>query len=158
MEATHGQVVTFNYTLSLDDGEILGEPEDRIEYLHGYHNIIPGLEEALAGTQPGERRSVVLDPADAYGEHRPDRLITVPSDTIPRHTELEPGATVVAETGRGPVQLTVVEVGDESVVLDGNHPLAGRRLHFDVEVVDIRAAARHELAQGFPGPQCSTFT
>jgi FKBP-type peptidyl-prolyl cis-trans isomerase SlyD len=158
MEATYGQVVTLNYTLSLDDGEVLGEPEDHVEYLHGYYNIIPGLERALEGVRPGERRSVVLEPADAYGDHQIDRLITVPLTQVPRQVELEPGARVVADTGRGPVELAVVEVNDDSVVLDANHPLAGKRLHFDVEVVDVRAAARHELAQGFPGPQCSTFT
>lgn len=158
MEATNGAVVALSYTLSLDDGGILGEPEDRLEYLHGYSNIIPGLERALEGTQLGERRSVVVEPADAYGEHHADRLITAPTNAVPDHIKLEPGATVMADTGRGPVQLTVTEVNDDTVVFDANHPLAGKRLHFDVEVVGVRAAERHELLQGYPGPQCTTFS
>ncbi len=156
MEATYGAVVTLDYTLSLDGGEILGEPEDRIEYLHGYRNLIPGLEKAVDGTQPGDRRSVVLEPAEAYGEHDPERLITVPMDQVPEGRELQPGMTVMADTGRGPVPLTVSEVSDDTIVFDANHPLAGKRLHFDVQVVDVRAAARHELSQGHPGPQAGT--
>jgi FKBP-type peptidyl-prolyl cis-trans isomerase SlyD len=157
MEATTGAVVTLNYTLSLDDGETLGQPDDRLEYLHGYANIIPGLEKALEGTQPGDRRSVMLAPADAYGEHHADRLITVPMDSVPDDMELEAGMKIMADTGRGPVELTVCEVSDETVVLDANHPLAGKTLHFDVEIVDVRGAAQHELLQGHPGPQRMRF-
>ncbi len=159
MEATYGAVVTLNYTLSLDDGEVLGEPDDHVEYLHGYYNIVPGLEKALEGVQSGERRSVVVEPVDAYGEHFADRLVTVPLDRMPEGMDMQPGVTVTTNTPRGPVTLTVSEVGDENVVLDANHPLAGKRLHFEVEVLDVRAAARHELQQGHPGPQsCTTFT
>ena len=159
METTYGAVVTLNYTLSLENGEVLGEPEDRLEYLHGYGNIVPGLEKALEGTRPGERKTVVVEPAEAYGEHHADRLITAPIASVPRAGDLRPGMTVMAETPRGPVTLTVSQVNDDSVVFDANHPLAGKTLHFDVEVLDIRNAARHELAQGFPGPQaCTTYS
>ncbi len=157
MEATHGAVVTLNYTLSLDEGEVPGGPEDRMEYLHGYHNVIPGLERALEGAGPGDRKSVIVDPVDAYGEHTTDKLITVPIDSVPDGMQLTPGMRIAADTARGQVQLTVFEVNDETVVLDANHPLAGKRLQFEVEVVDVRPAAHHELAQGFPGPQCSSF-
>jgi FKBP-type peptidyl-prolyl cis-trans isomerase SlyD len=159
MEATYGAVVTLNYTLSLEDGEVLGEADERVEYLHGYYNIIPGLEKALEGTGPGDRRAVVLEPADAYGEHDPKRLITAPIASVPNARELKPGMRIMASTARGPVELTVSEVNDEAVVFDANHPLAGKTLHFDVEVIDVRAAARHELSQGHPGPQaCTTFS
>lgn len=158
MEATHGAVVTFDYTLSLDGGEAVGAGRDRIEYLHGYSNIIPGLEKALEGTKSGDQKSIEVEPADAYGERDDDRLVTVPADHVPENVTLEPGVTVMADTQRGPVPLTVVEVKDDGVVFDANHPLAGKTLHFDVEVVDIRAAARHELVQGFPGPQRSAFS
>jgi FKBP-type peptidyl-prolyl cis-trans isomerase SlyD len=159
MEATYGAVVTLNYTLSLDDGEVLGTHDDHVEYLHGYYNIVPGLEKALEGTQPGDRRSVVLEPADAYGEHVADRVITVPISSMPEGLELEPGVTVTAGTPQGPVDLTISQVNDDDVVLDANHPLAGKRLHFEVEVLDVRNAARHELSQGYPGPQaCDTFS
>ena len=158
MQATYGAVVTLSYTLSLDDGEML-DNEDHVEYLHGYNNIIPGLEEALEGSKPRERRAVVLEPADAYGERDPARLITAPINSVPNAGNLQPGMRITAGTARGPVELTVSEVNDDTIVFDANHPLAGKRLRFDVEVVDVRAAARHELSQGRPGPQaCTTFS
>jgi FKBP-type peptidyl-prolyl cis-trans isomerase SlyD len=159
MEATYGAVVSLNYTLSLDDGAVVEAPQESFEYLHGYNNIVPGLEKALDRVQPGDRKSIVVEPAEGYGEHFADRMITVPIDRMPDGMSLEPGVKVMAETGRGPVTLTVSEVGDDTVVLDANHPLAGKTLHFDVEVLDVRNAARHELQQGHPGPQaCTTFS
>jgi FKBP-type peptidyl-prolyl cis-trans isomerase SlyD len=158
MEATYGAVVTLNYSLSLDDGETLGD-EEGVEYLHGYYNIMPGLEKALEGIGAGERRAVVLEPADAYGEHDPSRLITAAIESVPDGKKLQPGMRITAGTPRGPVELTVSEMTDETIVFDANHPLAGKRLHFDVEAVAVRPAARHELAQGYPGPQaCTTFS
>jgi FKBP-type peptidyl-prolyl cis-trans isomerase SlyD len=157
MQATYGSVVTLNYTLSLEDGEVLGA-EDSVEYLHGYYNIMPGLERSLEGSRAGEKKAVVVEPADAYGEHDPARMVNVPIASVPDGRELQPGMKVTAGTPRGPVELTVSEVGDGNIVLDANHPLAGKRLHFDVEVIDVRAAAVHELSQGHPGPQaCNTF-
>ena len=153
MRTSHGTVVKMNYALSLDDDEILESSDCPMEYLHGFENIIPGLERALEGAEPGERRSVVVEPADAYGEHDPERLITVPIDEVPDGAALEPGMKLMAESARGPITLTVSQVNDDSVVLDANHPLAGKRLHFEVEVVDVRAAEVHELGQGYPGPQ-----
>ncbi len=157
MEATTGAVVTLDYTLTLDDGEVLGT-EEAVEYLHGYYNIMPGLEKALEGVHPGERRAVVLEPADAYGEHDPERMITAPIADVPDAGTLEPGMRISAGTARGPVELTVAEVKEDSIVFDANHPLAGKRLNFDVSVVDVRRALRHELIQGHPGPEvCNTF-
>lgn len=148
MEAGHGTVVSFNYLLKDDEGETLDDAESAIEYLHGYGNIIPGLEKALEGAAPGDRQSVVVEPADAYGEVDPAAIISVPLDAIPDDIELEPGMRVVGETPQGPVGMTVREVKDDGVVVDANHPLAGKRLHFDVEVVDVRAASEGEIAQG----------
>jgi FKBP-type peptidyl-prolyl cis-trans isomerase SlyD len=149
MEATRGAVVTLNYTLVDDEGELLDSAESTIEYLHGYCNIIPGLEEALEGAEPGHQRSVVIEAADAYGEVDPDVILTISSDTIPDGVELEPGMDVIGDTPSGPIQLTVLEVNENNIVVDANHPLAGKRLHFEVEVVTVRAASEQELAQGF---------
>ncbi len=158
MEAMHGAVVTLAYTLTLDDGEVLGE-EEGVEYLHGFYNIMPGLEKALEGIRPGERRAVVLEPAEGYGEHDPERFITAPIDQVPDADVLKPGMRISAGTARGPVELTVAEVHEDTVVFDANHPLAGKRLNFDVSAVDVRPALRHELTQGHPGPAaCSTYT
>ena len=155
MEATYGSVVTISYTLTLDDGEVIGERNHRLEYLHGWHNIVPGLEKALEGIKVGERRSVVLEPAEAYGDYDADQLITMPIGSVPANVQLEPGAQITAKTARGPVTLTVSEVTGDSVVFDANHPLAGKRLHYDVEVMDIRTAIGRELRQGYPGTECN---
>jgi FKBP-type peptidyl-prolyl cis-trans isomerase SlyD len=157
MEAMHGAVVTLDYTLALDDGEVLGE-EEGVEYLHGFYNIMPGLEKALEGIQPGERRAVVLEPAEAYGERDPGRLITAPIDEVPDADTLKPGMKISVRTARGPVELTVAEVREDTLVFDANHPLAGKRLNFDVSAVDVRPALGHELTQGHPGPAaCNTY-
>ena len=155
MEAGFGMVVTVTYTLSLDDGDLVGEPGHRLEYLHGYHNIVPGLEKALEGAKAGEKRSIDLEPSEAYGERDPERVITMPIGSVPADLELRPGAQITAKTGRGPVTLTVSEVTEETVVFDANHPLAGKRLHFEVEVLDIRTAMGRELRQGHPGMECN---
>jgi FKBP-type peptidyl-prolyl cis-trans isomerase SlyD len=155
LEATHGSVVTISYTLTLDDGAVIGERNHRLEYLHGWHNIVPGLETALEGMKPGERRAVVLEPAEAYGDYNADGLITMPIGSVPADVQLEPGAQIRAKTARGPVTLTVTEVRSDSVVFDTNHPLAGKRLHFDVEAMNIRTAIGRELRQGYPGTECN---
>jgi FKBP-type peptidyl-prolyl cis-trans isomerase SlyD len=150
MEVTHGAVVAMNYTLTDDGGELIDSSQKPLVYLHGFGNIIPGLETALEGAEPGRRQTVVVEPAEAYGETDPALIITIPSDTVPEGVELTPGMVVVGDTPSGPVQLTVLEVDDNRVVVDGNHPLAGKRLHFEVEVVDVRAASDEELAEGCP--------
>lgn len=150
MQVTHSAVVAMNYTLKDDEGELIDSSQEPLVYLQGYGHIIPGLEKGLEGTEPGERRSVVVEAAEAYGETDPALIITIPSDTVPEGVALTPGMVVVGDTPSGPVQLTVVEIRDDGVVVDGNHPLAGKRLHFEVEVVDVRAASDEELAEGCP--------
>lgn len=150
MEVTHGAVVAMNYTLTDDDGELIDSSHEPLKYLHGYGNIVPGLEKALEGAEPGQRHTVAVEPAEAYGETDSGAIITIPSDTVPAGVELTPGMVVVGDTPSGPVQLTVREVNDDNIVVDGNHPLAGKRLHFEVEVVDVRAASDKELAEGCP--------
>lgn len=148
MEATRGAVVTFTYTLTSDEGKLLGEAGERIEYLHGYGNIISGLEKALEGASPGDHCSVAVEPEDAYGEHDPDGVMTLSRDLSMADMDLAPGMRVIGETENGPVTLVVREVNADSIVVDANHPLAGMRLHFDVEILGVRAASQEELAQG----------
>jgi FKBP-type peptidyl-prolyl cis-trans isomerase SlyD len=147
MKASHGSVVTFNYTLKDDEGQVLDSSEEPITYLHGYGEIIPGLEKALEGAQPGDHEEVVVEPADGYGERDPNAVLTVPAESIPEDVHLEPGMNVVGETETGIVRLTVREVRDDEVVVDANHPLAGKTLHFDVDVVDVHTASDKELAE-----------
>jgi len=148
MEAGHGTVVSLKYVLKDDEGEVLDEADTPIDYLHGYGNIIPGLEKALEGAEPGHRDSVEVESVDAYGEPDPAAVLSLPLDSIPEGMEVEPGMNVVGETAQGPIGMTVREVNDDNIVVDANHPLAGRRLHFDVEVVDVRAASEKELEEG----------
>ncbi|NLG67105.1 MAG: peptidylprolyl isomerase [Actinobacteria bacterium] len=157
MKVEHGTVVSLLYTLTDDEGTILdstagGEP---LDYLHGYRNIIVGLEEALDGVEAGFQTQVTVQPDKGYGEVDTSAVFAVPIDQFPTDMELEAGMTVVGELQDGPVRFTVREVRDQEreVVLDGNHPLAGMTLHFAVEVVGVRAATDAEAAQGYPVPR-----
>ena len=152
MQATRGAVVSFNYTLTDDSGNTIDSSEGcaPLTYLHGYDNIIPGLENALEGADVGFASNVVVEPAEAYGEIDQEAIFEVTRDKFPPGMELEPGMQFAGETPSGDVPLRVMEVRDDMVVVDANHPLAGVRLHFDVEVVEVREASEEELAAGHP--------
>ena len=149
MQVSSDTVVTLHYTLTGDDGAVIdkstGEP---LSYLHGHGNIIPGLEQALEGTEAGFQSRVTIEPDQGYGERREDMVIGVAREQFDPGMDLKPGLQVMANGPQGDVVFTVVEVGDEEVTLDGNHPLAGQRLHFDVEITDVRAATDEELTHG----------
>lgn len=149
MQATRDTVVTFHYTLTGDDGAVIdasgGEP---MSYLHGHGNIIPGLEQALEGASAGFQSRVTVEPENAYGERRDEMVIGVAREQFDPSMELKPGVQVMANGPQGQVVFTIVEVGDEDVTLDGNHPLAGQRLHFDVEITEVRAATDEEKTHG----------
>lgn len=150
MQVAHDMVVTMHYTLTGDDGHVLdssigGEP---LSYLHGYGNIIAGLEKALEGNATGFSSRVTVESADAYGEYRDDMLIAAARDQFDPAMDLQPGLQVMAEGPNGPVVFIIKEITDSEVTLDGNHPLAGQRLHFDVEITGVRAASPEELQHG----------
>ena len=152
MQAIRGAVVSFNYKLTDDDGNTIDSSEGcaPLSYLHGYENIIPGLENALEGVDVGYSANVVVEPAEAYGEIDEEAIFEVGKDKFPPEMELAPGMQFAGETPSGDVPLTVMQVNDDSVVVNANHPLAGERLHFELEVVDIREATDEELQQGHP--------
>jgi FKBP-type peptidyl-prolyl cis-trans isomerase SlyD len=152
MQATRGAVVRLSYTLTDDEGTVIDSSEGcaPLVYLHGYENIIAGLENALEGVTAGYKSQVVVEAADAYGEVDQEAIFEVPREQFPEDMPVVPGMTVAGETPSGDVPLVVVEVNETGVVVDANHPLAGMRLHFDVEVVDVRAASNEELRLGFP--------
>jgi FKBP-type peptidyl-prolyl cis-trans isomerase SlyD len=152
MQATRGAVVSFNYTLTDDSGAIIDSSEGGapLQYLHGYDNIIPGLENALEGVECGHKSVIVVEPADGYGEVDDESIFEVERCKFPEGMDVFPGMQFAGETPNGDVPLTVVQVNDDAVVVDANHPLAGERLHFDVEVVDVRPASNEELALGYP--------
>jgi FKBP-type peptidyl-prolyl cis-trans isomerase SlyD len=148
------KAVSIDYTLKGDDGEVLDSSEGKkpLVYLHGAENIVPGLEKALAGKQVGETIKVVVPPAEGYGERSPALIQKVPVRKLPDKRP-QVGATYRVMTTDGPRLLTVIEVKGDYATVDGNHPLAGQTLHFEVTVREIRDASAEELEHGHPhGP------
>ena len=143
-------VVQFNYTLTNAEGEILDQSRDQpLVYLHGHHNIIPGLEKQMMGKSAGDTFKVTIAPEDAYGEDVQEAVQEVPRANFQGVDNIEVGMQFQSQTDDGHVMLvTVKDVNDEIVVVDGNHPLAGVELTFDVEIVEVRAATADEIAHG----------
>lgn len=150
-EVSDGMVVCLNYTLRLDNDEVVDSSEDRepIEFVQGQRQIVPGLEDQLYGMEVGEKKEVVVDPADGYGERNPEASQDVPRDAFQEDVELEPGMPIQVSDGSGRTATAfVAEVNEEAVKLDFNHPLAGETLHFDVEIVDVCEPSAADLAGG----------
>ncbi len=147
-----GQVVTFAYTLRLDDGEEIDAAgsDDPLVYLHGAGNIIPGLEQALEGLNVGDAKSVRVKAADAYGDMDPDAYEEVSLDFFPAEMEVEEGMSIdlFDESTGETIEAYVSELTEDSAILDMNHPLAGEDLNFDVTIVGVRPATSDELAHG----------
>jgi FKBP-type peptidyl-prolyl cis-trans isomerase SlyD len=127
-----------HYTLTVD-GEVVdssqgGEP---LAYVQGQGQIIPGLERQLEGLEVGDTKSAEVAPADGYGEADPERIQAVPKSNFREPDQLEAGIMVSGQTEQGTFQARVAEVGDETVTLDFNHPLAGKTLSFQVEIVEV---------------------
>ncbi len=143
------QVVSFNYTLTDADGTVLdqssGEP---LQYLHGVGNIIPGLERQLMGKRVGDVLDVVVEPHEGYGDIDPSIIQQVPRDLFQGVDDIHPGMQFHADSDDGSQVVTVKSVENGMVTIDANHPMAGRTLHFHVEIVDIRPATAVELEHG----------
>ncbi len=150
MKISKDKVVSIEYTLRNDHGEILDSSEGRepLAYLHGNGNIVPGLELQLEGKAKNDKLKVAVAPADGYGEFNADDIIEVPREQFQDVKELEVGMQFTASGPEGHRVVTVTKVEDKIVTVDGNHPLAGKTLHFDVKIVDIREASAEELSHG----------
>ena len=153
MQIEPGRVVTLAYELRDADGEPLEDENARMAYLHGgYGGIFPKVEEALHGKQVGHEVSVTLEPEDAFGEYDAELLRVEPRDRFPE--TLEVGMQFEGVPGGGGDEesriYTVTDVSGESVVVDGNHPLAGERLWFKCSVAEVRPATPDELRHGHP--------
>lgn len=149
MQITQHKVVTIDYTLTGDDGAVLdtsrgGEP---LAYLHGAGNLIPGLERALDGRVAGDRFQVSIAPEDAYGP-RDERLRQTVAREMFEDQGLEVGAQFMAHMAGAEHIFTVVDIQGERVTIDGNHPLAGVSLNFDVTVRSVRDATAEEVSHG----------
>jgi FKBP-type peptidyl-prolyl cis-trans isomerase SlyD len=136
----NGSVVRFEYTLSHENGEVIesNRGEEPVTYVHGEGQIIPGLEHQLGGMKLHEEKRIRVEPLEGYGPVDPSAFVEVAKEEIPVEAR-RVGATLYAQGPRGEnVQLRVHEVKDETVVLDFNHPLAGKTLIFDVKILDIQ--------------------
>jgi FKBP-type peptidyl-prolyl cis-trans isomerase SlyD len=138
-----GSTVAFDYVLRLDDGAVLdaSSPEAPLTIVFGEGQVLPGLERALAGLAPGDRREVVLAPGEAFGDLDPRAVEVVPRSAFPEDVELAPGRELVLEgPGGETVRFGVTAVEGDHVLVDLNHPLAGRTLRLEVTVREVRAA------------------
>ena len=150
-EVGKDMVVGLEYTLRLDDGEVVDTSEGRgpLHFLQGHGHIIPGLEKELYGMGLGEEKVVVVSPAEGYGERKSDAVQEFPRDAFPQGVEIQPGMAIqLTDQAGNPHMAFVKEVREDTVILDLNHPLAGETLHFDVEVVTLREATAEELDHG----------
>ena len=131
--------VTVHYTGKFEDGGVFDTTEGRapLTYIEGAHEVVPGFEAAVAGMRPGERKTVTLEPREAYGERRPELLYTMPTEQIPNYDDLVVGQLIYLMNDEGYQQLArVVRVQDDGeTVFDFNHPMAGCRLTFDLELL-----------------------
>ncbi|WP_349360846.1 peptidylprolyl isomerase [Stappia sp.] len=139
-QAKPGDTLHLHYTGKLDDGTVFDSSEGRdpLSFELGSGQIIPGLDAGVTGMEVGEKRSVRIEAADAYGEHVPDRVHAVDRATVPENVPTDPGTQLQVQTQDGQTMTVVVAgVTEDKVLLDANHPLAGKALTFDVELVKI---------------------
>lgn len=150
MNIENNKVVTINYTLRNDAGEILDSSEghEPLSYIHGMGNIIPGLESQLFGKSAGDSLKVSVAPADAYGEYDLAQVVQVSRSQFEGAPDLKIGMRFTASSEQGHQVVTITNINDDVVTIDGNHPLAGKTLHFDVTVLDVREASADELSHG----------
>ena len=149
MKVEDNKVVQFLYELKDEQQAVLestkGEP---VAYLHGFDNMMAGLENALSGKCVGDKFSVTLSPEEGYGERVEGSVQRVPMKHLQGAKKWKPGMVATVETEQGSRQVTVVKVGKFMVTVDSNHPFAGKTLTFDIEVTDIREATAEEIAHG----------
>jgi FKBP-type peptidyl-prolyl cis-trans isomerase SlyD len=151
MQVQDDCVVSIHYTLTNGEGEELDSSvgHDPLVYLHGAGNIIPGLEDALAGSSAGDRLEVTVQPEDAYGPVNPELVRLLPRDAFAGVDLVEPGMQFQTQGPDGQImRVTVKENTSEGVLIDANHPLAGQVLYFSVSIENVRKATEEELAHG----------
>jgi FKBP-type peptidyl-prolyl cis-trans isomerase SlyD len=150
MQIADNMAVSIHYTLTNDEGEVLDSSldDEALVYLHGEGNIISGLEEALNGKAVGDKFNVRIAAEDAYGEFMEDRIQVISRTMFDGVDDLEVGMQFQADVSDGPGIVTITNIEGDDVTIDGNHPLAGQSLTFDVEVIAVRDATPEELQHG----------
>lgn len=142
MAINNGDTVFVHYTGTLADGTEFDSSEGRepLEFVMGAGTIIPGFEAAVSGKEKGDAVSVTIPPEQAYGNRNEEMVIVVPRSEVPDHIEPEEGMMLQIALEEGELDVVISRVTDEEIELDGNHPLAGQTLNFDIKVVDHKAA------------------
>ncbi len=139
-QAKTGNHVRVNFTGKLDDGTVFASTmnDDPIEFTLGENEVLPAIEEAVEGMEPGETKSVRIAAEDAFGTRREDLVQEIPKASLPDDMDIEVGQQLwVDELDEEPIAVSVVDISDATVTIDANHPLAGEDLIFDLEVVDV---------------------
>lgn len=150
MKIEKNKVVAIHYTLKDQDGNTLDSSEGKtpLPYIQGIGQLIPGLESQLEGKVKGDQLQAQVEPGDAYGEYREDMVFEVNKDGFRGEEELQTGMQVEVELDEGKSVAVVSKIEGDKVWLDLNHPLAGQKLFFDVEVMEVREATPEELDHG----------
>ena len=150
MQITPGSVVVFDYTLTDDDKDIIDSSvgSEPLAYIQGEGQIVPGLEKAMEGKKAGDSFKISLPPEDGYGVHDPEKISVVPADQIEGGEELEEGMQLHTEGEFGEQTVIITKIVGNEVTIDGNHPLAGMTLHFDIAIRDVRPATDEERDHG----------
>lgn len=148
MQVESNKVVTIDYVLKDDEGNVIDRSEGgNFSYLHGANNIIPGLESALMGKAAGDELSVSLEPEQGYGQRNESLKQVVSKEMFQAQEDIEVGRQFYAQSPDGQqLIITVVDVDDDEITIDANHPLAGVNLNFDVRVIEVRDATEDEIA------------
>lgn len=146
------RVLAFNYVLKGSDGKVLDASErgQPLPFLEGAGQIIPKLEEEIKDLKEGDKKNVKLAAVDAYGEMKENMFMDVPKEELAHLPQLEIGSHLRLELGDGAHVVRVSKITDTHVTLDGNHPLAGQDLEFDIEMVLVREATTEEVLHGHP--------
>ncbi len=150
MSITENKVALIHYTLKNDDGATLdsSEGQEPLAYLHGHQNLVPGLEKELEGKTVGDKLNVTVAPEEGYGEKDTQLIQELPRDMFGGVDNIEVGMEFHAQTQNGNQVVEVIDVAEDTITIDGNHPLAGMNLNFEVEVTEIRDATEEELQHG----------
>jgi FKBP-type peptidyl-prolyl cis-trans isomerase SlyD len=150
MQIAKNTVVTMHYVLTNDDGIELDSSVggDPLVFLHGHGSLIEGLEKSLVGKSKTDKFKVRVGAEEAYGKHDEALKVKVPKTSFDDASQVIVGAQFQAETADGPTMVTIIGIEGDSVLIDGNHPLAGVDLNFDVTIVDVRAATTEEVKHG----------
>ncbi len=149
MEIVKNAVVTLNYTVHDPDGNMIDDGKNPLVYLHGgYDAIFPHLEEALHGKSVGDKIVVKLQPEEAFGDYDESLVMIEPADLFPDNIEIGMAFERVGEDGEEDMLFRVTDIAEGKVVVDGNHPLAGTALVFDMTVADVRMATAEEISHG----------